>query len=380
MFQRLLSPPKTSAFLLGPRGTGKSTWIAQAYPDAVRYDLLDTREALRLAREPGLLFAELGALRAGTWVIVDEIQKVPSLLDEVHRLMEEKKLRFLLSGSSARKLRKGGANLLAGRALNLEFFPLVSREMGRVPSLSELPSGMLPMAVTSDDAPAYLDAYCQTYLKEEIQAEALTRSIGSFARFLEVAARQNGMVTNTSNIARDAQVARQTVQGYFDILVDTLLGYWLPAYKLKRATKVVAHPKFYFFDAGVARGLGARAAYPPTGEELGVLCETYLLHEIRAYLSYAKLRYPMHYFRTHNDVETDLLVETRKGFVAVEFKAATQWRNAWNRGFARLREEMPGKKLRCLGVYTGSRAAKSDDVEVVPYALFLKQLWDGSVL
>lgn len=378
MFPRHLPAPRDSALILGPRATGKSTWLRQVLPSATTYDLLDTSLALRLARDPSTLTRELSALRPGAWVAIDEVQKVPALLDEVHRCMESYKLRFALTSSSARKLKRGGANLLAGRALRHDFFPLVSTEVGETPTLSEVPFGMLPRAWKSPDATKYLVAYCESYLHEEVRAEALTRSIGGFARFLEIAARLNGAVTNVSNISRDAQVARQTVQGYFDVLVDTLLGTWLPAFKLKRATKVVAHPKFYFFDAGVARALTGRLPYPPTPEELGTLFETYLLHELRAFLSYGGLGYPLSYFRTHDGVEVDVLFETRRGFVALELKSATEWRTAYDKGFARVREELP--KVKCVGVYAGERALSSNGADVLPYPEFLRRLWSGELV
>jgi uncharacterized protein len=309
---------------------------------------------------------------------VDEVQKVPALLDEVHRLDGKHGRRFLLSGSSARKLKRGGANLLAGRALRKDMFPLVSAEIGAALSVAQVPYGCLPRVIGAKNPQPYLESYVDTYIREEVQAEALTRNIGAFARFLEVAARQNGQVTNTSNVARDAQVARQTVQGYFDVLVDTLLGFWLPAWKLKRATKLVVHPKFYFFDAGVARTLTGRLAYPPTPEEFGTLFETWLLHEIRAFLSYAGLSYPLQFFRTHDDVEVDLLIETKRGYLALEFKSAKDWRTSWNSGFRRVSEELKG--VRCLGVFTGPRKQTGDGYEVWPYADVLSALWDGSLI
>jgi uncharacterized protein len=380
MFQRVLTPPVASTFLLGPRATGKSTWIQQHFGAGLIYDLLDTSLALRLSREPGLLAREVEAagLKAGSWVVLDEVQKVPALLDEVHRLMQKHGLRFLLSGSSARKLKRGAANLLAGRALRQDFFPLVSKEIGHAPDFESITFGMLPQALGAERPEPYLIAYAETYIKEEVQAEALTRNVGGFARFLEVAARQNGMVTSTASIARDAQVARQTVQGYFDVLVDTLLGFWLPAWRLKRATKLVTHPKFYLFDAGVSRALSGRIAYPPTSEEMGPLFETYLLHELRAWLSYSGRAYPLSYFRTHDGVEVDILFESSRGHVAIEIKTSREWRSAFDSGFRRIRDELPG--VRCLGVFTGSRAQRASGVEILPYAKFLERLWDGELI
>ena len=381
MFARLLRRSGSSCFLFGPRGTGKSTWIARHFAGARLYDLLNTTEALRLAREPATLFREVEGLSAGDWVVIDEVQRVPELLDEVHRLIETRRLRFVLSGSSARKLRRGGANLLAGRAVVHHLFPLVSAERSfRVDFDDALRHGALPLAVTGDDPAAYLSAYAETYLQEEIRAEALTRSVGSFNRFLEIAARQNGQVTNVSSISRDAAVSRSTVQNYFEILIDTLIGNWLPAWKLKRSTKQVAHPKFYLFDCGVARALSGRIAYPPSPEERGALLETALLGEIRAYLAYAGLRYPLHYWRTHDGVEVDLLCESGAGFIAVEMKASARWDARYNRGLNRLRDELGAGRVTCYGVYEGERSATWGNVRVLPAPEFLKRLWNGEVL
>jgi predicted AAA+ superfamily ATPase len=378
MFSRRLTAPTSTTLLLGPRATGKSTWLEQVLPDAHRWDLLDTRVALELARDPSTLARQVSALPRGAWVVIDEVQKVPAVLDEVHRLDGKQGRRFVLSGSSARKLKRGGANLLAGRALRKDMFPLVSAEIGAPLSLERVPFGCLPRVVTADTPQPYLEAYVDTYIREEVQAEALTRNIGGFARFLEVAARQNGQVSNTTNIARDAQVARQTVQGYFDVLVDTLLGFWLPAWKLKRATKLVVHPKFYFFDAGVARALTGRLAYPPTPEEFGFLFETFMLGELRAFLSYSGLSYPPQFFRTHDAVEVDVMLETRKDFLAIEIKSAPTWHKTAAAGFRRLRDELP--KVKCVGVFTGDRRQSHDGYDVWPYGEFLKALWDGKII
>ena len=381
VFARLLRAPRSSCFLFGPRGTGKSTWIGRHFADARLYDLLNTTEALRLAREPGALFREVETLPAGEWVVIDEVQRVPELLNEVHRLIETRGLRFVLSGSSARKLRRGGANLLAGRALVHNLFPLVSAERSfRVDVDDALRYGGLPLAVTGADPAAYLSAYAETYLQEEIRAEALTRNVGGFSRFLEIAARQNGQVTNVAAISRDAAVSRSTVQNYFEILIDTLIGAWLPAWKLKRATKQVAHPKFYLFDCGVARALSGRIAYPPSPEERGALLETLLLGEIRAYAAYEGLRYPLYYWRTHDGVEVDLLCETGAGFVAVEIKASKRWEARYNRGLNRLRDELGPGRVTCYGVYEGERPASWGGIQVLPALEFLKRLWDGNVI
>ncbi|HLQ37095.1 MAG TPA: AAA family ATPase, partial [Planctomycetota bacterium] len=244
MLARRLRPPDQSFFLLGARGTGKTTWIEQHFADAPQYDLLRASESLRLSRDPGLLTAECSALPEDSWIVIDEVQRVPALLDEVQHLMTKRRQRFVLSGSSARKLKRGGANLLAGRAEMCHMFPLVSVEAGGDRALDELLAhGMLPLAVTRPRPQAFLRSYCEVYLKEEVQQEALVRQIGPFHRFLEVAARMNGQTVNVTGIARDAGIARQTAQEFFQILIDTLIGWWLPAWKLKRAVKQAAHPK-----------------------------------------------------------------------------------------------------------------------------------------
>lgn len=381
MYPRLLKNPDTSTLLFGPRGTGKSTWIAKHFADATTYDLLDSREALRLEREPHLLYGELENLRPGSWVILDEVQKVPALMDEVHRLIEKRGLRFILCGSSARKLKRSGANLLAGRALVKHMFPLTSAEIGSDFDVGEAClHGTLPLAVLGPDPIGFLLTYATTYLNEEIRAEALTRNVGAFSRFLEIAARQNAQVTNASNIAREAAVTQSTVRNYFDILSDTLIGHWIQPWKLKRATKQVARPKFYLFDQGVARALTGRLPYPPTQEELGPLLESLVVNEIRAFIEYSGLHYEIHFWRTHDGAEVDVLVETRDGFVAIEIKAARAWQRRFNRGLKRIRQEMVPRPVRTFGVCLCERPALFDDVQILPARMFLDALWNGNVL
>ncbi len=379
MFTRELRKIEGSAFLLGPRGTGKSTWIRENYQDNLVYDLLNTTELIRLSRDPALLYKETAHLDAGSWVIVDEIQKVPALLNEVHRIIEEKKINFILSGSSARKLRESGVNLLAGRALTYNMFPLVSKEVSFELDLNkQITFGMLPGSFQAANPKKFLQAYTETYLMEEIREEALTRNFGSFARFLEIAARQNGQLTNAAGIARDAGVARQTVQGYFDILVDTLIGFWLQPWKLKRNTKQVTHPKFYFFDSGVVRALSGRLPYPAVSEEVGPLFECFIVNEIRAYLHYNELDYPLYFWRSQSGVEVDILFESADGFVAIELKSGNRWEKRFNRGLHRLSGEL-GHKVRCYGVFMGDRPLTLDDVTVLPALDFLKRLWGGGI-
>ncbi len=382
MFTRELKKIETSAFLLGPRGTGKSTWIQENYAKhALVYDLLNTSELIRLSRDPSLLYQETAHLPSGTWVVIDEIQKVPLLLNEVHRIIEEKKIKFILSGSSARRLRESGVNLLAGRALTYNLYPLVSKEVGfKLDVDRQITFGMLPTSFTASNPRKYLQAYAETYLKEEIREEALTRNFGNFARFLEIAARQNGQITNTAGIARDAGVARQTVQGYFEILIDTLIGYWHSPWKLKRTTKQVSHPKFYFFDPGVVRALSGRLPYPATPEESGPLFECFLLNEIRAYLHYTGRDYPVYFWRSQNGVEVDIVLETSRGYVAIELKNSSRWEKVFNRGLHRLSEEFGKSKVSLFGVFRGARQLLIDTVLVYPALEFLRRLWGGEII
>ena len=381
MFTRKLPPPDGSFFLLGARGTGKTTWIRQHFPRAETYDLLLASESLRLNRDPGLLRAECSALPDGAWIVIDEVQRAPAVLDEVQHLMTSKRQRFVLSGSSARKLKRSGANLLGGRAELCHMFPLVSAEAGLERSLDDiLAEGMLPLAVTGKRTAAFLRSYCEVYLREEVQAEALVRQIGPFHRFLEVAARVNAQAVNMAGIARDAGIARQTTNDFFQILVDTLLANWLPAWKLKRAVKQVSHPKFFLFDTGVARQLGGTAHLGLHPEERGALLETFLLHEMRAYLHYSGLEYPIAYWQIHGGPEVDFVVETREGLVAIEVKSGTRWDSRYVAGIRSLREKVRGRRVTAFGVYDGPRALVMDDVRVLPWKSFLGDLWSGRIL
>ena len=381
MFARQLVPPESSFFLLGARGTGKTTWIRHHFPHARSYDLLSSAESLRLARDPSLLTAECSALPEAAWIVLDEVQRVPQLLDEVQNLMTTRQQRFVLSGSSARKLRRSGANLLAGRAEMRHMFPLTSAEAGLDRPLDDLlVEGMLPLAVTRKRPAAFLRSYSEVYLKEEVQAEALVRQIGPFHRFLEVAARLNGQTVNIAGIARDAGIARQTATDFFQILVDTLLATWLPAWKLKRAVKQVAHPKFFLFDTGVARTLSGTAHLDLHPEERGALLETFLLHEMRAYVHYHDLEYPIAYWKTHDGSEVDFVIETPTGLVAIEVKSGTRWDSRFHAGMRALRERMGKGTVRAFGVYTGPRALVTDAVRVLPWKEFLASLWAGDLL
>jgi predicted AAA+ superfamily ATPase len=271
---------------MGPRGTGKSTWLRSHFPNAHVIDLLSEEKYQQLLANPVLFADEVRALKALGWVVVDEIQRLPQLLNEVHRFLEEKRLRFVLCGSSARKLRRAGVNLLAGRALNRAMHPFLPEEIGEGFDLDQaLENGLLPVVWDSDARADTLSAYAQFYLKEEIQAEALVRNLPGFARFLPIAALFHGQIINVSTIARDAGVARTTVSGYLDILEETLLCFRLSAYEAKLRVRERKHPKWYWCDPGLVRAM-KRSFGPVVPEERGTLFEGLVAQVIRAYRDY----------------------------------------------------------------------------------------------
>ncbi len=381
MYTRLLPLPDHSFFLFGPRGTGKTTWLKERLPEARWYDLLRNDVHLRLMRDPSLFRKEVEASPGG-WVVVDEVQKLPRLLDEVHGLIADHgtRYRFALSGSSARKLRRMEVNLLAGRVINRTFFPLTLVELGRAVAVDDLLStGLLPgLRANPTHAIDVLEAYVANYLREEIKQEALVKDIDSFARFLEVAALMNGQVVNVAGIARDAGVARPTVQRYFETLVGTLVGSWLPAWKPRRKVKEVAHPKFYFFDPGVVRALLGRLREPLEGAERGHLLETLVFHELRARVAYSGSGGDLSYWGTPSKSELDFVWTRGSAAVGIEVKSSKEWRREYGRVLAELLAE--GVIQRGFGVYLGREPLKEGKIEVLPLEVFSRRLHDGSLL
>ena len=382
MFTRRLQLPERSFFLLGPRGTGKTTWLRGVLPSAVWFDLLRTATFLELSQQPDRFRQQIEAQPRGNWVVVDEVQRLPALLDEVHAIIAEhgRAYRFALSGSSARKLKRLDVNLLAGRAINRQCLPLTAGELGFDVDVEHiLRFGLLPQIRSDPDfAVDTLDAYVSNYLREEVQQEALVRRLDTFARFLQVAALMNGQVSNISGVARDAAVARPTVQGYFETLVDTLIGVWLPAWQRRAKVKEVASPKFYLFDCGVARALAGRLRDPIDGLERGFLLETWILHELRATIAYENLGGELRYWRTPSGSEVDFIWTRAKRAVGIEVKAATQWRREFGGPLKSLIED--GVVQSGFGVYTGTAELKDGSLQVLPLTKFLKALAAGQVL
>lgn len=380
-FTRQLKKPTRSFFLFGPRATGKSTWLKYNFINNLRFDLLRNDVYFTLNSPAAFRERVLTQDPQKTWIVVDEVQRIPALLTEVHALIEDFGYRFALSGSSARKLKHGQADLLAGRALVKYMFPLTYAEYQEAITLEEaLAFGTLPSVVT-DTATRIeqLEAYVGTYLREEIKAEAVTRNVQAFGRFLEVAAIMHGQVTNLSNIAREAGIPRSTVSTYFEILVDTLLGYWLPAWTPRAKVKEIAHPKFYFFDTGVVRAIQKLLYDKPSIVERGVLFETWILHELKAYIAYESIGGELFYWRTHDGVEIDFIWKRAHRIIAIEIKSAVQWKNEYQAGFQSLCSSSI-KPTTCYGVYCGSETLKKDFGLVLPWQEFLKRLYSGDIL
>jgi predicted AAA+ superfamily ATPase len=384
MYTRRLTLPPRPFLLLGPRGTGKTTWLRRHLPQAQWYNLLLDRELLRLMREPGAFRREIEALPKGAWVVIDEVQKLPSLLNEVHDALtaQPKRWNFALSGSSARRLRRAEVNLLGGRVVMRQMLPLTAAEIGRAPEVSELLRfGGLPIVCAEKSASGRIDlleAYVETYLTQEIRAEALVRSLEGFTRFLEVAALANAQVTNVASLARDAAVARPTVQGYFEVLTDTLLGAWLPAWRPRAKVKEAAHPKFYLFDCGVARALARRLREPLDAAERGTLLETFVFHELRAQMAYAAIGGELAYYRTPSGTEIDFIWTRARSAIGIEVKASERWRPEFARALNELHAN--GVIRRAFGVYLGDRPLQDGVVRVLPVAAFLRELAGGRVL
>ena len=360
---------KKSHFLFGPRQTGKSALIAHALPGIRLYDLLDSSLYLTLSRNPGRIAQELTA--DDRIVVIDEIQRLPELLNEVQRLIEQRRLHFLLTGSSARKLRRGGVNLLGGRARTKSLHPLTSHELGpRFDVRRAIERGTLPSIYFSDDPHADLQAYTGLYLQQEIIAEGLTRNVPAFSRFLRVAALCNSAIVNFTKVANDAQVARTTVYEYFEILKDTLVLYELPAWRKSRKRKPVSSSKYYFFDVGVVAELQGREFRLGTSE-FGQAFETYLLHELVSHRDYTSGQ-PLSYWRSRSGFEVDFLIGDH---TAIEVKAKENVSAQELKSLRALAEENAFKRYLC--VCLEPRVRRLGLVTVMPVDEFLHALWGG---
>ncbi|MBP1732822.1 MAG: hypothetical protein H6Q55_3251 [Deltaproteobacteria bacterium] len=386
--QRLLKPPERSFFLFGPRGVGKSTWLRDVLPQGRYFDLLDSSLYLELSRDPSRLEAMTGSLGANTWVVLDEVQKIPDILDEVHRLIENRKWRFALCGSSARKLRRKGTNLLGGRALTRELGGFSWQELGDLFDLKfSLQWGLLPwVQLDRGSAADILSSYVNTYVKQEIKEEGIVRSLPPFLRFLGIAGQLNGQMINAQNIAREASVPRSSVDVYFSILVDTLLGHFLPAYRPNVKVREQTHPKFYWFDPGVARAAAGILFDPVDRLWQGTALETLVYHEIRVFNHVHNKNRTIYFYRTGSGSEIDFVIETQKAQVSskprvicIEVKLAERWDRRWEQPMRSLKEGTSIRMEKMFGVYTGKKTYHFDGVEVLPVEDFFKRLHLGDV-
>lgn len=359
IYPRLTRAPGQSFFLLGVRGVGKSTWARRQFPDAPRIDLLDESRYQDYLADPSLFAADIQSAPPGSWVVVDEIQRLPNLLNEVHRHIEDRQLNFALLGSSARKLKAAGVNLLAGRALHKTMHPLTPAELGDDFDLdAALDTGTIPLAWAAAERRPVLDSYVRLYLREEIRAEGLVRNLPGFARFLPIAALYHGQVVNISGIARDCGVARTTVQGYLDILEDTLLAFRLPAFQPRLRARERHHPKLYWVDPGLVRAV-KKLHGPIAPEERGALLEGWVLHLLRAHNEDSGLFDQLRYWAPHpaNRTEVDFLLRRGGELTAIEVKSQPRYHTGMLPGLRAI-ADLPGVVRRVL-VYGGKRSFRT---------------------
>jgi uncharacterized protein len=371
----MLEPPaRQSFFLFGPRGVGKTAWVRARFADAPFFDLLEAETYTQLLASPSRLADQVPAGFRG-WVVIDEIQRLPDLLNEVHRLIEARRLRFVLTGSSARKLRHRGVNLLAGRALTRFMHPLTATELGPDFDLRRaLQYGGLPFACTEPEPSPYLKSYVTTYLREEVQQEGYAKNLAAFARFLEAASFSQGSVLNMAAIARESAVGAKVVEDYFGILEDLLIAVRLPVFTKRAKRRLVAHPKFYFFDAGVFHAIRPRGPLDAAEEIRGAALETLFLQHLRAVNDYLGLGYSLHYWRTAAGDEVDFVLYGDRGLIAFEVTMSPRVRLDDLRGLLRLRDDYPQAKT--FFIYTGSRRWHERGVQIVPADQALRTLVD----
>lgn len=380
MLERILKLEESredSLFLWGSRQTGKSTLLRSLFPNVRYYDLLKSDLRMSLQLRPSLLREECMMLEEGEMIIIDEVQKIPALLDEVHWLIENKRLRFILSGSSARKLRRSGANLLGGRALRRTLFPLVSAEIPDFSLQRALNNGMLPRHYLADNPAKRIQAYIGDYLQQEIVEESIVRRLEAFTRFLQVAALSNSEIVNFSNIAQDCGISAKSVREYFTILEDTMLGFFLPAYSRVVKRRLAASPKFYYFDVAIPNYLLHRTPLQQGTDVYGHALEHFIIQELRAYLSYYDTGRSLTYWHTQdNRYEVDAIIGDAE--VAIEVKAKTTVASSDTKGLRAFAEEHPQARL--IIVAQEERPRMLGDIEIWPVEQFLNRLWANKIV
>ncbi len=371
--RRFLEPPRQSFFLFGPRGTGKTTWLRQAFPDALVIDLLQPDVARELLARPERLRDIVRGAPDRPTVVLDEVQRVPEVLNVVHALLESRdRRRFVLTGSSARKLRRGGFDLLAGRAAVRSLHPFMAAELDRFSLGGALARGLLPLAVASPRPDDVLSAYATLYLDEEVRLEGWARNVGAFARFLETVAFSHGSVLNVANVARECEVERKTVAGYVEVLEDLLLAFRVPVFSRRARRATAVHPKLYLFDAGVFRALRPRGPLDRPEEIDGPALEGLVAQHLRAWIAYRAGRTTLSFWRTRSGVEVDFVVYGSAGFWALEVKNSARVRPEDLRGLDAFGADYPQAELVLL--YRGDRRERRGRVWIVPVEDFLREL------
>jgi uncharacterized protein len=373
MYTRILHPSsKKSFFLFGPRGTGKTTWVKTKFKDALYLDLLEAELFHSFLANPQRLEQFIPQNYKG-WIIIDEIQRVPELLHEVHRLIEKYHYSFILTGSSARKLKKKSPNLLAGRALTYNLHPLTAQELGNDFNLNHsLQFGQLPSAYIEKNPKKYLESYVKTYLEEEIQQEGLTRNLSAFSRFLETASFSQGSILNMTAISRECMIERKVVENYFTILEDLLIGYRIPVFTKRAQRRIVSHPKFYFFDVGVYRTLRPKGPLDIPEEIEGAAYETLFFQELNAVNDEYELGYKIFYWRTVTNLEVDFVLYGEKGIKAFEIKRTRKITPKMLNGLKAFLKDYPLAKA--YFVYGGDRRMHDGAIDIIPLKDMIKQL------
>lgn len=374
--QVFIGSEQESIFFWGARQTGKSTLLKTLFPNALWFDLLLSEEYERLSKKPELLREIILANRNVSLVIIDEIQRLPDLLNEVHWLISNHKVRFILSGSSPRKILRGGFNLLGGRALRYELYPLISVEIPDFDLIRALNHGLLPRHYDSANPRKLLSSYIGSYLQDEIVAEARIRNVHTFSRFLEVAALTNGEMINYTNIASDCGISAKTIKEYFQILEDTLIGRYLPSFQKRPKRRVITAPKFYMFDIGITNYLLNRTKIEKGTELFGKAFEHFIYQEIYAHSRYSDVNYPMYYWRTASQIEIDFVLGDHE--VAIEVKATDQATVRHLKGLKAFAEEYDVKKL--ILVSNDPLPRLVDDIEILPWKVFLERLWKDEII
>jgi predicted AAA+ superfamily ATPase len=371
---RYFRESQQSFFLFGPRGTGKSTWLKHHHPEALLLDLLDPEVFRAYSAKPERLREVVEAQGLGTTIIVDEIQKLPQLLDVVHLLMESREgLRFILTGSSARKLKRSGVDLLAGRALVRTLHPFMASELGKGFSLKDaLAVGLIPLVVDSSNPEETIRSYAAVYLKEEVQTEGLVRSIGGFSRFLESISFSHGAVLNISDVARDCQVERKTAEGYVSILEDLLLAFRIPVFSRRAKRTLSSHPKFFYFDSGVFRSVRPRGPLDSPQEIEGAALEGLVAQHLRAWIAYSGDQSTLFFWHTKSGSEVDFVVYGKDVFCALEVKNTAKINPKMLQGLLAFKEDYPEAQI--LFLYRGRERLKIKEVLCLPVQEFLLNL------